>query len=114
MRAGQASQVRLVDNGPLPRNHRRPVVAPIEAVVHDDALWHRARTVAAVERQIAAVTADTVTEQSIRPDQFARQFACIGIEQQLIRIETMAGARLVRAMRAVAVKLPRPGIREIA
>ena len=66
--------MRLIDHGLFPRHHRRTVVAPVEAVVDDNAFRHRARAVAAVECQVGAASTDAIAEQRIRPHQVALQF----------------------------------------
>ena len=47
-----------------------------------------------------------VAQDGIVPLQRADQFAGIGIDQQLVRIEAMAQARLIGAMRAITIDRP--------
>ena len=83
-------------------------------VVDHDRLGHGGGTVALVEAQILFLGADLIAVQRVGPFDLAMELASIGIEQQLVRIETMPGLGLVAAMRAVAIKQARPDIRQIA
>ena len=54
---GEAAHVRLVDDGLAPGRLGRPVVAPVEAVVDDDALGDAGGAVALVDRQVGVLIA---------------------------------------------------------
>jgi len=58
--------------------------------------------------------ADRIAEQRVIPFQFADDLLGIRIEQQFVRIEAMSRGRLVRPVHAIAVKLPRPRVGQIA
>lgn len=51
---------------------------------------------------------------SVAPDQAAGELLGIGVEQQLVRIETMAVFRLIRPVHAIAIELARRDVVEIA
>ena len=113
-RAGEAAQMRLVDHGVGPRDVRRAVVRPVEALVGHDAFHHAGRAVAAVEREIGARRVHAMAEQRVRPFQLAGDAPRVGIEQQLVRIEAIAALRLIRAVGAVAVEQPDLRVRQVA
>jgi hypothetical protein len=58
--------------------------------------------VALVERQIALGIADPVAEQRVVPAQLAGERLGVGIDQQLVVVEAMAGVGLVGAVDPVA------------
>ena len=86
MPLGEAADVRLVDDGAVPR-HRPPVrlAVPVEIRIDDHALRHERRAVALVEGQVVAVGADGVAEAGRIPRQLADVRARVRIEQQLVR-----------------------------
>jgi hypothetical protein len=55
--------------------------------------------------------ADGVAEQGVIPDQIAIVGARVGIQQQFVRVEAVAGIRFVWAVNAVAVDLARADVR---
>ena len=110
----QAAKMRLIDHRIGPGDVRRPVVAPIEAVVGDHRFEHPGRAVAPIERKIGASRMEAVAEQRVRPFELAGERFRIRVEQQLVRIEAMAGAGVVRAIGAIAVDLSDLGVGKIA
>ncbi len=114
MQLGEAAHVHLVDDRVVPRRARIAVVAPRERRVDDLALRHAARVVAPILRQVGALTADAIAEVRIAPGERPDDRLRIGIEQQLLRVEAMAVLRLVRAVHAIAVQLPRPRLGQVA
>src|SRR5690606_28756730 len=67
-----------------------------------------------VERQIAAARAVAVAVMRIGPAQLAGERLGVGVEQQLVRVEAVAGARLVGAVDAVAVERAGPNVGQVA
>ena len=110
----EAAHMGLVDHRVCPRNVRRPVVGPVEALVGDDALHHAGRAVAAVEREIGAWRVYPMTEQRIGPSELAGNPPRIGVEQQLVGIEAVSALRLIGAMGAIAVQQTDLRIRQVA
>jgi len=91
-----------------------PVVAPTEGGVDHAAFRHARRAVATIERQVAALAADMVAEVRVAPAHRAVQFAGIGVDQQLARIEPQPFRGPIRPVDAIAVELPRADFRQIA
>ena len=109
----QAFDMRLVDDGVFPRHLRMPVVAPGVGRVDHHRLEHRARVVAPVERQILALVADAIGEMRVGPGELAAEPLAVGIDQQLVGIETVPGLRIVGPVHAIAVELARLGVGQI-
>ena len=99
---GHAAHVRLVDDGMLPRDLRRAVVAPGEGGVDDPALRHQGRAVPLVERQVVH-RLHLVAEQLRPPFEVAHQRLGVRVDQQLVRVEPVPLLRRVGAVNAVAV-----------
>ncbi len=104
----------LVDDGIAPRHARRAVVAPGEGAVDHAAFRHAARVVAAVERQVFAGRADPVAEMGVGPAERSEQRLGVGVDQQLVGVEAVAGGRLVGAVDPVAVERAGARFRQIA
>jgi hypothetical protein len=111
---GQAAHVGFINDGVGPWNVGGPVVAPVEAVVGDDRLDHPGRAVAPVEGEIGALRGDPKTKQSVGPAQTPVDAPRIRIEQQLMRIESVPGLRLVGSMGAITIEQARTRIGQIA
>ena len=92
---------------------RRRAVAPGEGGVDDAGLQHEGRAVALVEGQVVAGL-DLVAEQRRVPLELADHLLGVGIEQQLVGIEAVAGRGLVGAVHAIAVDRARPRIGQVA
>ncbi len=114
MAHGEAADMGLVDDGLVHRPGRRPLPAPGEGRVDHHALQHEGRAVALVEREILLRIADAVAVERVVPAQLAGELLRIGVEQQLVRVEAVAGVGLVRAVHAVAVALARPRVGQVA
>jgi hypothetical protein len=106
--------VHLVDDGLVPGPLPRPRAAPGEGGVDDLAFWHEGGAVALVERQVLLRIADHVAEQRVVPLQGAMQPLGVGIDQQLVRVEAVAGLRLIGAVDAIAVEPARAQVGQIA
>ena len=96
--------VQLVEHRVGPRHRGPGVVAPGERALDDDALLHRARVVAAVEREVLAVRADPVAVVRVGPAQLSRQRLRVRVEQQLVVVEAVSALGVVRPVHAVAVQ----------
>jgi hypothetical protein len=103
MQFREALDVRLVDHRVLPGRARGPVVAPGKGRIHDLALERAHGVVARVERKVPARAVDLISVVGIRPAQPAFDHSRIRIEQQLVRIETVAELGIVRPMHAVPI-----------
>jgi hypothetical protein len=102
---GEALHVGLVDDGLLPRRVRVPVVAPVEERVHDDGLRHVGGAVALVHDEV--LLAEGVAEDAVVPVDLAVDRLRVGVDEELARVEPVAGGRLVGAVHAIAVALAR-------
>ena len=114
MTHGKALDVQLVDHRVLPGNARRAVVFPVVCGVDNAAFRHSVRIISAVEGQILVLVADAISEVRVAPYQLSGQALGVGVDQQLVGVESVTVVRPVRAMDAVAVKHARAGLRQIA
>ncbi len=102
---GETLHVQLVDDGVSPRCVRPSVVAPRKAVVDDDTLGHR---VSRVERAwLEIVATERVAVQLGAMTEASRDCQRVGIEEQLLRVMTEPVERVVVAVDAQPVPLPR-------
>jgi len=108
---GEALDVELVDQRPLPRNARGPVIAPHKARIHHDAPRDGGGIVARIGRQIVAV--QRIAEQRIVPIRVAGDRTGVGIDEELGRIEAMSFLRGVGAVDSVAVELAGTNARHV-
>jgi len=113
MQAGKSAGMGFVNHGIFKRTAQRFVAFPVVGVVNNHRLRHIGRAVQFGERQILVRTVPVVAENGLMPDELADQLPAIGINQQLVRIKTLALFRPVRAINAVAVDLPRLQSRHI-
>ena len=113
MAAGEAFDVRFVDDGFMKWNVGRLIAAPVEKRVNDDGFGDVWRAVAVVARKIGARMAERVAERGVVPLNRARNRFRIRVNQQFRRIEAMPLFRLIRAVNAIAVAQPRSRLREI-
>src|SRR5690606_1011038 len=95
MAHGQSAYMGLVDHGAIPVGLRPGMTPPGERRIYDPGLGHEGRTVALVEAQVRVRRAYGVAEQGLGPLQLADQLLGVGVDQQLVRVETVAGIRLV-------------------
>jgi len=114
MAHGVTAHMGLVDDRLVPGHLHGVVAAPGEGRIDDLGLGYEGRAVALVEAEVGILVADGVAEQRFGPAQLAHQLFGIGVDQQLVRVETMAGVRLVGAVDAIAVDLPRVRVRQVA
>ena len=109
-----ALDVHLVDDH-LVRGHvGAPVVAPAEGRVDHPALGHVGGAVASVEGQVGLLVADHITVQGVVPAQPAGEVPGVGVDQQLVCIETQPVLGPVRPMHTIAVDQAGPCLRQVA
>ena len=87
----EAAHMHLEDDCLLPRSVRMMVVVPAEGSLDDAAFRHLPRAVAAVEGEVFARAADAIAVHDIAPAQLPGQRLGIGVEQQLVGVEAVAG-----------------------
>ena len=80
-----------------------PLTRPGMRDVDDHRLEHVAGIVAAVEGQVLLLVAGAVAEMGVGPAEMAAKPFAVGVDQQLVRIEAVAGLRLIGPVHAVAV-----------
>ena len=110
---GHAAHMGLVDDRRVGGMTRPALAAPVEGRVDHDAERRERRAVALVEHQVAVGIADLIAEQLIGPLERPADALGVGIEQQLVGIEAQPGVRIVRAVHAVAVQLPRSDLGQV-
>ena len=101
---GEAAHVKLVEDGPLPWHPRTCGVTPQAARFDHPALRHVARVVPAVERQVSGGAVEPVAEVDRVRLERAVQRLRVRVDQQLVRVESVARTRIVRPVDAIAVE----------
>ena len=112
----ESLDVHLVDRDLVPRMLGRPVVLPVEPGIDDDALGDGAHIVLPVHVQVRVVcTARDIGEDipGVPVDRPLDRLR-VGIDQQLVRVEAVAGDRVVRAVDTVPVPLAGADTRDVA
>ncbi|MNI44821.1 hypothetical protein D3C73_992160 [compost metagenome] len=110
-----AAQMHFVDGGVRPRRVGGLAVAPVERhVFGHHGFGHGRRAVAAVHRQVGARMIQPVAKERIAPAYRPGHLAGVGVQQQLVRIETVAVARVIGAVGAIAVDQPGLRVRQVA
>jgi len=109
-----AAHVQLVDDRALPRHLRPALRPPGEGRIDHAALRDEGLAVARVERQVLVGRAERIAEHGRIPRELADQLLGIGVDEQLVRIEPMAGGRLVGPMHPIGVDGAGPRIRQVA
>ncbi len=111
----EASHVSLVDDRVVPGNTAGTRLAfPVEVRIDHHALGNEGRAVTLVEREIVAFGPDRVAEAFGRPLQLTDVRAGVGIEQQLVGVESMPGLGLVRPVHSQAVYRARVHLGDVA
>ncbi len=103
----ESLHVQLVDDRVGPVVAREVVLAPRERVVHDHRARHERRAVAVVLRPVG-LPEDGVVEREGVVDG-----ACVGVEEQLARVEALAPRRVIGPVDPEAVALPRSDLRQV-
>ncbi len=111
---GESFDMHFVNHRLMPRDERRPVIAPGERVVYDCRQGSELRVVAAVHRQVCILSVLLVAIHLRRPSHGACNGFGVGIEHNLVGIETVPGKWIVGSMHAVAVHLPGQNPRQVS
>ncbi len=109
---GEALDVDLVDQRAIERDVELGVTAPHEGVVDHDALRHEVGRVAFIG--LIVVGADAIAEERVVPRHLAVDALGVGVDQQLGRVEPMAGGRVVAAVHPIAVALAGSHVGQVA
>ena len=110
MQHGGTLGMGLPDQGVFPAMMQGRVGVPVEIGVGDDGFRHEGAGIAIIPRQVIAHMA----EDRRVPDHLAPDFAGVGVQKQLCRVEAMARLGFPRAMDAVAVDLTGEDPRQVA
>ena len=103
----------LVEDSPLPGRLRLARVTPCEGGVDHPALLHEGSTIALIERLVLVGMTELVAEEFRAPAQPSDQSLGIGVDQELVRIEAMAGVGLKWTVDTIAVNRAGSGRRQI-
>ncbi len=114
MLRGESLHVAFVDDRAIPRDARRPVVAPGEGGFDDDALRRDGRAVERGRRRVLVRLGGFEAEERRTETAGVTQRACVRIDEELARIEAMPARRVVRPVDAIAVELTRPHVGQVA
>ena len=108
--------VHLVDDGVGPRGRGRPVVLPVEVRVDHDALRNRVGVVLRVTDEVRVLGAARHVRKRVSAVPLHRPLdrLRVGVDQQLVRVEAVTRARIVRTVDAVPVALPGPDAGNVA
>ena len=109
---GKAPDMHFIDDGFTPWAPQWFVLSPGKRLLDDDRLGNQRGIVALVERQISVRMSDGVAEHRIGPAQVAVQGLGVRVDQQLVRIEAVAGLRFIWPAHPKAVELSRSCLRE--
>ena len=107
----EASHVHLVDDGIVPGRSGRAVVAPGECRIDHGRQRRECGVVARIEREIAIGMADFIPEHLVGPPECARYRLRVWIQNNLVRVETMARGRIIRSVYPITVELVRACVR---
>jgi hypothetical protein len=110
---GEALDVHLVHDGPLPRDGGLALLSPCECRIDHPALQHQRRAVTLVERQILVGGVEHIAEQLRPPGEPADDLLRVRIDQQLVGIEAMSRIRLVGSMHAISIHRPGSRLRKV-
>src|SRR5690554_6365178 len=114
MAHGQSAYMGLVDHGESPVGLRPGMTPPGERRIYDPGLGHAGRTVALDEAQLRVMRAYGVAEQGPGPLKLADQLLGVGVDQQLVRVETLAGIQLVGPVDPIDVAHARVGFGQVS
>src|SRR5690242_19170059 len=106
MANGEALDVDLVDQARLEARAWAAVVTPVEGRIDDHAARQVRGGVVIVDGQVGRLVAERVAEQPVPDLDRAVDPARVRVEEQLARVEAMAGGGVVRPGRPQAVALP--------
>ena len=111
---GEALDMDLVEDRLVPWNPRVPVASPREGRVHHRGEGGERRAVPRVRGQIARGVVEGIPVDRVAPAQGAADAFRVGIENHLLRVEAVTRRRVVRSAHAIAVRLPRPDVGQVA
>ena len=104
----------FVDHRLVPRDVRWPVVTPGEGGVDHGGERGKRRAVPVVGNEVGARCSFLVPEHLVAPAVRAADLLGIRVEQELRRVEALAGLRVVATVDAIAIQLTRSYLGEVA
>ncbi len=107
------SHVHLVDQRPVHGRAGRPVVAPSKGRIDDGGQRRKRGVIPRIERDICRRVADLVSEEGIVPTHHSADVFGIGVQEDLVRIETVPVLRFIGAVNAIAVELSGHDVRKV-
>src|SRR5713226_3753945 len=110
MPLGESLDVHFVNDGLMPRNAWRPIVAPGASRVDHRRQWGVGGAVAVIKGPIFGLVANLVTEQIVAPPNIPADGLGVRIQQDFIWIESVARLRFVRPVNPIPIELPWPNI----
>src|SRR5713226_1447994 len=90
MPLGESLDVHFVNDGLMPRNTWRPIVAPGESRVDYRRQWGGGGAVAVIKGQIFRLVANAVPEQIVAPPNLPADGLVVRIQHDFIRIKSVA------------------------
>ena len=114
MQLGEAANVRLVDDGAVPRRLRRSVVAPVERGIDDHALRHPGGAVGRIEGEVGLLVVRRVAGDRLLPVDLAPHRLGVGIDEELAGVAAVSLGRVVGAVDAQTVERSRPKVADVA
>ncbi len=107
MQHREALDVRLVDDGLIPRRLQQPVALPVKSRVDHQALGHRVGVVVVVGLEVRrlGVVGDVRQRAALLPLHLPVDRLRVRVDQELVRVEAVPALRVVGPMDAVAVAL---------
>ncbi len=99
----ESLHVHLVDDGLVPGNSKRPVVAPGEGRIDHQALGEMGAAIPLIAAEVGVGMAHLVPKQGVVPVNVAVNGLGIRIEEQLCRVESLAVLRVVGSVDAISV-----------
>ena len=107
----ESLDVKFVDERLVPGRPQRPIVPPRERAVDDRRERREWRAVAVVERRV--FLAELEAEQRLVPSHGSPDHLGVGIQDEFVRVESIAHVGCERAVHPIAVELAGEDVREV-
>ena len=113
MQARHPPHMRLVDHGLVPAYGRPLLVRPVERVFNPEGQGREGGAVPLVKGKVPLRAPDLVAEHLVGPPELPADRLGVGIQQELVRVESQALLGVIRSVDTEAVELPRCQPRDI-
>src|SRR2546426_9380263 len=105
-----SADVHFVNYGHIPRNLTATTLScPVEVTIDYGTFRHEGRTVSFVERRVVPGL-HLITKKRRIPCEATHVRKGMGIEQELVRIESVSSGRFIRAVHSKAIRRARPNV----